>query len=184
MTDEELKQLVASLAVSQQETARQLKETDRQLRKQLKELGAQIGGLGNKFGYFTEGMALPSMEKLLYQKFGMEVVAARVKSKVSGEDLEIDVLAYSNGERNTAFVVEIKSLLREREIQQVLNILKKFPQAFSEHANKALYGIIAAVDIPTEMRQRILEEGLYLARIHDEHFRLQVPKDFKPRQFN
>ena len=50
MTDEELKELVASLAVAQRETDRQLKETDRQLRKQLKELGKQIGGLGEKFG--------------------------------------------------------------------------------------------------------------------------------------
>ena len=62
MTDEELKDLVASLAVAQRETDRQLKETDRQLketdrqlRKQLKELGKQIGGLGEKFGGFTEG---------------------------------------------------------------------------------------------------------------------------------
>ena len=46
MTDEELKELVASLAVAQRETDRQLKE-----------LGKQIGGLGEKFG--GEGMALP-----------------------------------------------------------------------------------------------------------------------------
>ncbi|NTV95645.1 MAG: DUF3782 domain-containing protein, partial [Thiobacillus sp.] len=52
MSDDELKELVASLTVSQ-------KETDRQL----KELGKQIGGLGNKFGSFTEGLALPSLAK-------------------------------------------------------------------------------------------------------------------------
>ena len=38
-----------------------LQETDRQIR----ELGKQIGGLGNKFGSFTEGLALPSMQKIL-----------------------------------------------------------------------------------------------------------------------
>ena len=65
MTDAELKELVASLAVAQRETDWQLKETDRQLRKQLKELGKQIGGLRDKFRSFTEGMALPSMTKIL-----------------------------------------------------------------------------------------------------------------------
>ena len=69
MTDEELKELVASLAVAQRETDRQLKETDRQLRKQLKELGKQIGGLGEKFGGFTEGMVLPFMTKILTENF-------------------------------------------------------------------------------------------------------------------
>ena len=53
MTDAELKELVASLAIAQRENDRQLKETDRQLHKQLKELGRQIGGLGEKFGGFT-----------------------------------------------------------------------------------------------------------------------------------
>ena len=59
MTDEELKELVASLAVAQRETDRQLKETDRQLRKQLKELGKQIGGLGEKFGGLRAWPFLP-----------------------------------------------------------------------------------------------------------------------------
>ena len=45
MTDIELKDLVASLAIAQKETDRQLQETDKQLR----ELGKQIGGLGEKF---------------------------------------------------------------------------------------------------------------------------------------
>jgi hypothetical protein len=73
-------QQILELREGQQETARQLKETDRQLSKQIKELSKQIGGLGNKFGSFTEGMALPSMEKLLRQRFGMETIATRVKS--------------------------------------------------------------------------------------------------------
>ena len=73
MTDEELKELVASLAVVQ-------RETDRQLRKQLKELGKQIGGLGEKFSGFTKGMALPSTTKILTENFWMEFVTPRVKA--------------------------------------------------------------------------------------------------------
>ena len=63
MTDEELKDLVASLLVSQKETDQRIKETDRFV----KELGKQIGGLGEKFGSFTEGLALPSMERILQE---------------------------------------------------------------------------------------------------------------------
>ena len=50
------------------------KETDRQI----KELGKQIGGLGEKFGSFTEGMAFPSMKRVLRERFGMEFVSPRV----------------------------------------------------------------------------------------------------------
>lgn len=45
----------------------------------IKELGQQIGGLGDKFGYFTEGMALPSMERILTEQFGMSVIMPRVR---------------------------------------------------------------------------------------------------------
>lgn len=125
MTDQELRDLVASLAVSQKETDlqiketgnqlketdRQLKETDRQLRKQMKELGIQIGGLGNKFGSFTEGMAFPSMEKILRKRFGMEMISLRAKKIKGDKILEIDVLAYANSEKNEVYVVEVKSHL-------------------------------------------------------------------------
>ncbi len=201
MTDQELKDLVASLAVNfavehakteqaiqsltenQRETDRQLKETDRQLRAQMKELSKQIGGLGNKFGSFTEGMAFPSMEKLLRKKLGMTTVVQRAKSNVNGEELEIDILAYANTDLNIAYIVEVKSHLKERDLDQVLKIMQQFPSAFPEHQNKAIYGIVATVDGSTEMKKRAIEAGLYVAIIHDEQFKLQVPKNFKPKNF-
>ena len=93
----------------QKETDRQLKETDRQLKEtgqQLKELGKQIGGLGKKFGSFTEGLALPSMTKILRERFHMEVISPSVRVSKHGLDAEIDVLAYANSDINEAYVVE------------------------------------------------------------------------------
>ena len=95
-TADDVWQILAELSTAQ-------KETDRQL----KELGKQIGGLGSKFGSFTEGLALPSMEKILRQRFGMEVVSPSVRVSKEGRHLEIDVLAYSNGDLNTAYIVEV-----------------------------------------------------------------------------
>ncbi|MEB3312884.1 MAG: DUF3782 domain-containing protein [Cyanobacteriota bacterium] len=131
-----------------QETDRQIQETNRQLQetdRQLKELGKQIGGLGAKFGSFTEGLALPSMEAILQQRFGMTVVTPRVRAKQNGEQLEIDVLAYANGDINAAFVVEVKSHPRQEAIAQLKTTLSRFRDFFPEHQGKQLYGILAAV---------------------------------------
>ena len=84
MTDDELKELVASLAITQKETDRQLQETDKQLR----DLGKQIGGLGEKFGGFTEGLALPSRTKILTEQFGMKVVMPRFKFRKQRQTLD------------------------------------------------------------------------------------------------
>ncbi|MBT9099147.1 DUF3782 domain-containing protein [Methylovulum psychrotolerans] len=190
MTDDELKQLVASLAIAQQETDQQLKELGRQADKrvketdkQLKELGKQIGGLGKKFGSFTEGLALPSMTKILRQRFNMEVVSPSVRVSKNGVELEIDVLAYANSQINAAYVVEVKSHLREEAISQLQNTLSKFKSLFPEHKDKTVYGIIAAVDMTEALKQRVLNAGFYVARIHDDTFSLETPADFTATPF-
>jgi len=172
------------------ETDRQLKETDRQLKeqlketdRQLKELGKQIGGLGAKFGSFTEGLALPSMETILRQRFGMEIISPSVRASKGGQHLELDVFAYANGYLNTAYIVEVKSHVREDSITQLKSILQRFRTFFPEHQDKKLYGILAAVDMSPELRQKTLQERLYVARIHDEVFELDIPEIFQPLSY-
>ena len=171
--------LLKEVSQQQKENAQQQKETD----KQLKELGKQIGGLGAKFGSFTEGLALPSMETILRQRFGMEVVSPSVRVSKDGKHLEIDVLAYTNGELNTAYIVEVKSHAREESITQLKSILQRFRSFFPEHKDKKLYGILASVDLSNELREKILQEGFYVARIHDQVFELDIPDNFQPRPY-
>jgi len=188
-TDKQLKEtdlLLKEVSQQQKENAQQLKETDRQQQKtdkQLKELGKQIGGLGAKFGSFTEGLALPSMETILRQRFGMEVISPSVRVSKDGQHLEIDVLAYTNGELNTAYIVEVKSHAKEESITQLKSILQRFRIFFSEHKDKKLYGILAAVDLSPGLREKILQEGFYVARIHDQVFELDIPDNFQPRPY-
>ncbi len=177
--DQELKELLAQLLVSQAETERQLRETDRQL----KEVGRQLGKLGDKFGSFTEGMALPSMRKLLAEQFGLDNIAPRYRVQKQGRTLELDVFGFSNTDRNVAVVVEVKSHLREEGIEQLLRILREVPEFMPQHRDKKLYGILAAVDMPDDLRDRVLKEGLYLARISGDTFELQVPAGCVPRSF-
>lgn len=167
-----------------QETALRFQETDRKFREtdqKLKELGKQIGGLGEKFGSFTEGLALPSMEKILRERFGMEVISPSVRISKGGRHLEIDVLAYANGEINQVYLVEVKSHPREEAITQIKALLERFREYFPEHKDKILFGILAAVDLSAALRERALREGLYVARIHDNIFELDVPGDFQPK---
>ncbi|MFM8306884.1 MAG: DUF3782 domain-containing protein [Microcystis aeruginosa] len=181
-TDKQLKEV----SQQQKETDRQQKENAQQQKKtdkQLKELGQQIGGLGAKFGSFTEGLALPSMETILRQRFGMKVVSPSVRASEDGQHLEIDVLAYTNGELNTAYIVEVKSHAREESITQLKSILQRFRSFFPEHKDKKLYGILASVDLSNELREKILQEGFYVARIHDQVFELDVPENFQPQTY-
>ena len=199
---QEVWQILGELAQAQKETERRFQETDRRFQetdrrfqeterllkeqsqatdRRLQELGKQIGGLSKKFGSFTEGLALPSMETILYQKFGMEVVTPSVRVSKQGRHLELDVLAYANGDINTAIVVEVKSHARQESIAQLINHLQRFREFFPEHQDKKLYGILAAVDLSNALREEVLKAGLYVARIRDEIFELDTPATFQPR---
>ena len=197
MTDEELKEIVASIAVEHRELVVAQKETDRQLKAQAveaehdrremkksnRELGKQIGGLANKFGSFTEGLALPSMQQILRSQFNMEVVSPSVRVKKGDEELEIDVLSYANGTLNEVYVVEVKSHLRDEGVDQLSDIVNRFRHFFPEHKDKKLYGIMAAVEMSNRLKERVLSKGFYAAKISDEVFSIDVPAQFQPKAY-
>lgn len=172
MSDAELRQLIAALAIE-----------NKALVVQVKENAKQIGGLTNKFGSFTEGLALPSLSKTLTERFHAAVIAPRVLARKGGKCLEIDVLAYSNGNRNEAYIVEVKSHLDEDALHQMERILSDFPKFFPEHRSKELYGILAGVHISEPIAKRAIKEGIYVARISEEIFQLRVPAGFRPHSF-
>ncbi len=77
-----------------QETDRKFQETTfitDEIDRQLQENARMIQRLGSKFGSFTEGLALPSMETILRDHFGMEVISPSVRVSKAGQHMELDV---------------------------------------------------------------------------------------------
>ncbi len=186
MTDQEMRDIVAGLIVSTAElraSMTEIREAQKETGRQINQTNKQLGELGNKFGSFTEGLALPSMEKILKREFDATVVTPYAKSSINGRSLEIDVLAYDKSGRDEVYVVEVKSHLKQEGIDQILKLIADFPKFFPDHAHRTIYGIIAAVTIPDDLRNQALNEGLYLAQISDETFRLQTPRGFKAKAF-
>jgi len=183
-TDQQFKETALQFKETGKETDRRFKETDRQFKetdRKIKELGRQIGGLGDKFGSFTEGMAFPSIRRILMDRFGAKCVSPRVLVRRNGDSFEADVLGYSE---EKVYLVEVKSILKNDHIEEILDNLRRFSLFFPEHKDKALYGIIAAVDIAEHLKRKVLKEGLYMAIIREDTFCLEVPEEFEPKQFN
>jgi len=167
MTTEELDQRLAVLA-------EQLAATDR-----------QIGGLSNKFGSFTEGLAYRSCKRILREQFGMEQTAHEVEvERADGQNQEYDMLGVANGDRNEVMMVEIKSPLRERDLEQTILKLQRLPEFLPHYKGAKIQGLIAAVYLPKGMEAKVAEAGLYLATGADENFELMPPPPgFRPRDF-
>lgn len=174
MTDEELKALVASLAVSQRETDQQIKN-----------LGREIGDLSNKFGSFTEGLAYTSCKRILREKFGMEAVHHEVEvERADGRNAEFDMIGETNGSKNEVVVVEMKSHLRDRDIEQFQRQLGEFTDYLPKYKGMKVHGLLAAVYLPKGIQEQVAEAGLYMATGADENFTLVIPAaGFQPATF-
>lgn len=81
-------------------------------------------------------------------------------------------------------LVEVKSHLKERDIDQLLKNLDRFRRFHPEYAHKKLFGILACVQGSKEVRDKAMAAGLYVASIHDEVFELKTPAYFVPRDFS
>ena len=160
------------------ETDRRFKETDRQFKetdRKLKELGRQIGGIGERFGSFTEGLAYPSLRKVLRKQYGIDnTVANYLKRFPDGSEIELDAFGFTNGTLNNAVVVEVKTHLQSKHIYEFRELLKNFKPNFPEFASKHLYGILVTARIVSkELRKEIFDNGLHLAIVHDNVFGLE-----------
>ncbi len=176
----------AQLAASQEASDRRAAEAEKrsqEIDRQLKELGKQIGGLGNKFGSFTEGLALPSVETLLFDHFNIDEFHKRWKKRIGDKRIEIDGLGLVNGARNEGYVVEVKSHLDMRAVEQVLEIMHNVRTYFPAFADKTFYAMIAAADIHDDAFQAAVKEGLYVVGFADELMTFSMPEGFIPKAF-
>jgi hypothetical protein len=234
VTDEELKELVASLAAAQKETAREMAEfrrtqaeaneelrrrgqaaeremaefrrTQAEANEELRrrgqaaewemaefrrtqaeanhELRKQLGGLGNKFGDFAEGMAIPSLIDILAKRFGAERILESRRVHKGEEEIELDLIGASDGQSQTVVAAEVKSVLNQRELDKFIRNLRRFFEFFPQFQGYKLYGVLAAVDSSKEMDAATLAQGIGLARMHGDIFRLVVPPAFQPKDFS
>lgn len=201
MTDQELKDLVASLAVDSArrdaEAARRDAEADKRLKvfeqqllqsknetdRQLRELAQQIGGISNKFGTFTEGLSLPSVQRLLFDRFDVEDFMPRRRRRVNGETIELDALGVVNGLRNEAYIVEIKSHLRMDGVEQLHSTVLRFRSVFPEYNDKKVFGLLVAADASADAVEACRKAGFYLITFEDDIMRFHDKNGFVPKAY-
>lgn len=162
-----------------QKTEAERRETERVLR----ELGVQIGGLGNKFGTFTEGLALPSVQHLLSERFGVEDFMPYHRRCFEGEMIELDALGLVNGSRNEAYIVEIKSHLRLEGVEQLLNMMRTFRTIFPEYSERKVYGLIAAAHLNNDALNASREAGFHLLTFEDDSMRFHDENGFVAKAY-
>ena len=181
--DEELAKLnaerIEEAAKLNAELAKERKKTEQMLR----ELGKQIGGLGNKFGLFTEGIAMPSVARLLFKRFGVEDFAVGRQKRIGADTIELDALGVVNGSRMEAYIVEVKSNLRSQDIAQLHSIIPRFREMFPEYAAYKVFGVLAVSKANENTLREAWQEGFYVIGFENHLMRFREPEGFEAKVF-
>ena len=163
-----LAELNQSLAELNQSLA-ELHETD-------KRHGKQIGGYGNQIGDFTESLAMPSIRRILDQRFNADF-QGDVNYDWEDQDgpLQVDAWGISRNGAKEVYLVEIKRKFKRGHIHQVRQMVKRFRSYYANYSDSPIYPVIAAVKISDIDRRKLWEMGMYVIDIADGVFNLATP---------
>jgi len=163
MTDDELKALVASLAVSQDRTDKQMKRTDEQMKRtdeKLERMGITLGNIGKNQGDVAEEFFFQSLIKDNHLgKIRFDDVVKNME-KHRGKIQEEYDLVMTNGD--AIAVVEVKYKAHTQDLDKLDRKMKHFKQLFPIYQAFKQYGAIAAFHINDDAKEEALRRGYFV----------------------
>ncbi|GBU24094.1 hypothetical protein R83H12_00720 [Fibrobacteria bacterium R8-3-H12] len=173
MTDQELKDLVASLAVQGMETDRRMQETDRKMQetdrlfkeldKKLDKLCGKVGGIDDNQGYHAEQFFQDVFEKKL--EFGgvkYDEMIPNLAHKSKKGEIEFDI-ALVNG--NSVALIEVKNRIHPSFVKELAEErIEKFRKFFPEFKDYSAYLGIAGFSFSDEVIDRASAYGIGIVK--------------------
>ena len=174
-SQQELNKSQQELSQAQKETDKQIKETD----KQINRVSKQIGELGNRLGEFVEYQVRPAVVRL-FQERGIDVHEFHPGLSVTRdhEGLEIDLLVVNDTD---AILVEVKSKLTQRDVDEHLQRLAKFKRLMPRFRDVKALGAVAAMVVPDKVASYAYRQGLFVLVQSGENVIILNDSEFKPQ---
>ena len=174
MTDDELKALVASLAVAQKETGEeikalavaqkatdeQMKRNDKMLTEKLDRVGITLGNIGKNQGDVAEEFFFQSLIKDNHLGSIHFDDVVKNMDKHRGKIQEEYDLVMTNGD--AIAVVEVKYKAHKHDLDKLDRKMRHFKQLFPIYQAFKQYGAIAAFHINDDAKEEALRRGYFV----------------------
>jgi predicted nuclease with TOPRIM domain len=163
-------------------TSEEVAKTSEEIRK----LKAEISRLTGSWGEFVEGMIEPSAIKFMEEK-GFKVVGVYPEAKVSrdGENAEYDLYLVcvksnkNNKKEKVILLVSAKTKVSSKDVDELLEDMKKFFFFLEEYKGYKLMGAIAGIRFGKGADIYALRSGLIVMKPAGEVMQIQEPKKIR-----
>ncbi|QGU33537.1 DUF3782 domain-containing protein [Thermochromatium tepidum] len=198
MSWDEIKALVAELAIQSKDTDRKFQETDRKFqetdrkfqeteaqmretRRLVERISRDLGRLGNRLGEFVEEMVEPAVVAL-FQARGLKVHRTMQDLTCRDDDgrllAQVDLAVIDS---DTLIAVECKSHLSVDDVNEHLERLAHFKTYWPEYGGYKLLAAVAAMVVPEEVAAYAYRKGLFVLAPSGETMRLLNDEAFQPK---
>ena len=166
---------------SKEEYDRRAAEADRRmvkLEKTVDRTSKAVEALTTRWGRFVEELVEPAVLRLFQEK-GIDVkeVYPRARTKRQGFAMEIDILAVDDTE---LVLVECKSRLSKDDVDEFVEKLTRFKDAFPHYGNFKAYGAVAGIEINEGIDRYAYRQGLFVIKPSGDGVAIANDNDFKP----
>jgi hypothetical protein len=157
-------------------------EADRrlaELEKTVANTSRAVDSLTTRWGRFVEELVEPAVISLFRGK-GIDVkeTYSRARVKRQGIAMEIDILAVDETE---VVLVECKSRLSKDDVNEFLEKLSRFKQAFPHYKNYQAYGAVAGIEIDEGVDRYAYKQGLFVIKPSGETVEIINDSGFEPK---
>ncbi len=156
-------------------------EADRsmaKLEKTVERTTKAVEALTTRWGRFVEELVEPAVLRLFQEK-GIDVkeVYPRARTKRQGFAMEIDILAVDDTE---LVLVECKSRLSKDDVDEFVEKLTRFKDAFPHYRNYQAYGAVAGIEINDGIDRYAYRQGLLVIKPSGDGVAIANDDDFRP----
>jgi len=163
MTDEELKALVASLAIKSDKLDEQMKRTDEQMKRtdeKLERIGITVGNIGRNQGEIAEEFFFNSLvEDAHLGQIHFDDITKNMEKHRGNIQEEYD-LVMTNGD--AIGIIEVKYKAHENDLNKLERKMRNFKKLFPIYAHYKLYGAIASFHINDDAKEQALQRGFFV----------------------
>ena len=163
------------------ENRKQLEKTERIVRRN----GKQMGELHNRFGELAEHLVAPGIAKrfneLGYHFDRIAPGGLRILDQEGNIRTEIDLMLENGGH---IIAVEVKTKPKLKDIDHHINRLRILREDRDKwNDNRKILGAIAGAIFPEEVKEAVLEAGMYVLEQSGDTMKMCLPDGFIPQEW-
>ncbi|MEM7181646.1 MAG: hypothetical protein AAF518_12080 [Spirochaetota bacterium] len=149
-----------------------------------RELNKRMGELSKKFGTIVEDMVVPSLPRIIQEKFAILIddydVERNRRFKKDGRNKEFDAYAVT---QDCVFLNYTVATLKNIDFHEIEKEIKDFRFFLPGYADKKIIGILAALHIPDNLLDYAEKKGYLVLGLGEYLMEVKNRPNFIPKKF-